>query len=149
LGQAVATLADFEVNPSITVQTCELVFVNELVWDVQDFDANVFRLEHGRVELEVLNVDGAKVCTFLREYTVEEELEQFQGRCVSTNIARVADAVAPNGDSCAVRVVLVWMDFPHNHGMAYFVSLVEWDVMVVDAKECVGTGYMLGVGGLA
>jgi hypothetical protein len=35
LGQAIATLADFEVNPSIMVQTCELVFINELVWDVQ------------------------------------------------------------------------------------------------------------------
>jgi hypothetical protein len=40
LGKAVATLADFEVNPSITVQICELVFVNELIRDVQDFDAN-------------------------------------------------------------------------------------------------------------
>jgi hypothetical protein len=32
--------------------------------------------------------------------------------------------------------------------MAYFLSLVRWDVMVVDAKEHIGTGYMLGAGGL-
>ncbi len=48
-GKAVATLGDFEVDPSITVQPCELVFANELVWDVQDFDVNVLWLEHGRV----------------------------------------------------------------------------------------------------
>jgi hypothetical protein len=99
LGQAVATLADFEENSSITVQICELVFVNELVWDVQDFVANLFRLGHGHVKVEVLKVNGAKACTFSREYTVEEELEQFQGHCVSTHITRVADAVATNGDS--------------------------------------------------
>jgi hypothetical protein len=74
LGQAVATLADFEVNPSSTVQTCEFVFFNELVWDVQDFDANVFRLGHGCVKVEVLEVNGAKMCTFLREYTVRRSL---------------------------------------------------------------------------
>jgi hypothetical protein len=87
----------------------------------------------------------------LRKYTVEEELEQFQGRCVSTHIVRVrlADAVATNGDSCAVRVVLVWMDFTYNHGMAYFLSLVRWDIVVVNAKEHVGTGNTLGVGGFA
>ncbi len=80
------------------------------MWGVQTFDANIFQLRHGRVKVEILKVDGAKVCTFLQEYTVEEVLEKFQGRCVSTHITRVADAVATNGDSRAVRVVLVWTD---------------------------------------
>jgi hypothetical protein len=47
-----------------------------------------------------------------------------------------------------VRVILVWTDFTYNHGMAYFFSLVGQDVMVVDAKESDGTGYMLGAGGI-
>ncbi len=34
LGKAIATLADFEVNSSIRVQTCELVFIDELLWNV-------------------------------------------------------------------------------------------------------------------
>jgi hypothetical protein len=142
-------MADFEVNPSILVQTCELVFVNVLIRDVQEIDANVFRLGHGSVKVEVLKIDGAKSCSFLREYTVEEELKKFQGCCVSTHIARVANAVATNGDPCAVtvRVLLVWTDLTYNHGMAYFLSLVRWDVVVVDAKERVSSGYTLGVGG--
>ncbi len=148
MGQAVATLLNFEVNPSILVQTCELVFVDELVGDVQDFDVDVFRLVHGSVKVEVLKVNGAKACIFLREYTVEEELEKFQGCCGSTHIIRVANVVATNGDPCAVRVLLVWTDFTYNHGMAYFLSLVRWNVMVIDAKERVGTGYTLEVGGL-
>ncbi len=60
----------------------------------------------------------------------------------------MANAVATNGDPCAVRVVLVRTDFTYNHGMAYFIFLVKWDAVVVDAKKCVGTGYTLGVGGL-
>ncbi len=66
MGQAVAATADFEVNPSIFVQTCELLFVDELIRDVQDFDANVFRLGHDGVKVEVLKVNGAKECTILQ-----------------------------------------------------------------------------------
>ncbi len=39
-------------------------------------------------------------------------------------------------------------DFTYNHGMAYFLSLVCQNIMVVDAKESVSTSYMLGAGGL-
>jgi hypothetical protein len=136
LEQAITTLADFEVIPSITIQTCELVFVNELLW------------KDGCVKVEVLKVDGAKACTFLQEYTVEEELEQFQGCCVGTHITRVADAVVINGDLCGVKVILFWLDFTNNHGVAYFLPLVQRDVVVVNAIECVGTGKTFGVGGL-
>ncbi len=85
---------------------------------------NVFWLRHGRVEVEVLKVDGAKACTFLQEYTGEEKLEEFQGCCVGTHIARVADVVATNGDLCVVRVFLFRSDFTNNHVVAYFLPLV-------------------------
>ncbi len=127
MGQAVATLADFEVNPSVMVQTCELVFVDEILWNVQDFDANVFQLGHGCVEVEVLKVDGAKACTFLQEYTVEEELEQFQGCCVGTHIARVADAVATNG------MVHAWVGqniTPLTSSKGYFCTIFTYNELV-------------------
>ncbi len=88
------------------------------------------------------------MCTFSREYTVEEELEQFQGCCVGTHITRETDVVATNGDLCAVRIILFWSVFTNNHGMAYFLPLVQRDVVVVDTKECVSTGNTFGVGGL-
>jgi hypothetical protein len=146
LGQAIATLVDFEVNPYVRVLTCKLIFVDEPVGDVQDFDANVFGLGHGNIKVEVLEVSGAKKGTFSSKYIVEEELEKLQQRCVCTHIARVADAVATNGDP--VGVILFQTEFAYNHGVAYFLSLVQRDVMVVDANECVCTGYTLGVRGL-
>jgi hypothetical protein len=93
-------------------------------------------------------VNGAKAGTFPRENTIEEELEKLQQCCVCTHIARAADAVATNGDPCVVRVVLFRMHSTYNHGLAYFLSLVPRDVMVVDAKEIVSTVYTLGAGGL-
>ncbi len=78
MGQPIATEVDFEVNPSITFQSCQLVFVNELVGDVQDFKKNIVGLGPGSIKVEVHKVDGAKVGTFLREDTVEEELEKLQ-----------------------------------------------------------------------
>ena len=148
MGQAVATLANFEVNPSITVQTSQLVFVDELIRVVQDFDVNVFGLGHRSIQVEVLKINGAKAGTFLREDTVEEELEKLQRHYVCTHISRVADAVATNGDPCEVRVILFRTDFTYIHGMAYFLSLVRQNVMVVNAKESVCTSYTLGAGGL-
>jgi hypothetical protein len=81
-----------------------------------------------------------KRALFLQEYTVEEELEEFQGCCVGTHIAKVANAVATNGDPCAVRVILVRLDFTYYHCMAFFLPLVQRDIVVVDAEESVGTG---------
>jgi hypothetical protein len=57
--------------------------------------------------------------------------------------------VATNGELRAVRVILVWSDFTYDHGMAYFLPLVQQYVVVVNAKECVGTGNTFGVGGLS
>ncbi len=82
-------------------------------------------------------VNGAKACTFLQEYTVEEKLEEFQGCCVDAHIVRVADTVATNGDSCAVRAVLFQSDFTNNPGLAYFLPFVQWNIVVVNAEECV------------
>jgi hypothetical protein len=40
------------------------------------------------------------------------------------------------------------MDFKNNHGMAYFLPLVQQDVVVVDANKDFCTGNTFGVGGL-
>jgi hypothetical protein len=59
-----------------------------------------------------------------------------------------ADAVATNGDPCAIRVILLRTNFTYIYGMAYFLSLVRRNAVVVDAKECVSSRHTLGVGGL-
>jgi hypothetical protein len=107
---------------------------------------NIFGIGHRSIQVEVLKVNGAKAGTFLREDIVEEELEKLQQCCVCTHISRAADAIATNGDPCAVRVILFRMDFTCNHIMAYFFSLVRQNVMVVDAKKSVSTATRLVLG---
>ena len=42
LGRTITTLADFDVDPPITILTSEFVFFNELLWYVRDFGTNAF-----------------------------------------------------------------------------------------------------------
>jgi hypothetical protein len=57
LGKTITSLANFKVDPTVTILTGEIVFFNELRWYVRDLDADVFRVGHGSVEVEVLQVD--------------------------------------------------------------------------------------------
>jgi hypothetical protein len=57
LGKTITSLADFEVDPPITILTNEIVFFNELLRYVRNFDTNLFRVGHGRVGVEVLQVN--------------------------------------------------------------------------------------------
>jgi hypothetical protein len=72
LGKAIAALANFEVDPTVAVTTRKLVLLNEFRWDVRDLDADVFRVGHWRVEVEVLEVNGAEARSFAREHTIEQ-----------------------------------------------------------------------------
>ncbi len=57
LGKTITPLANFKVDPTITIFIGEIVFCNELRRYVRDLDADVFRVGHGSVEVEVLQVD--------------------------------------------------------------------------------------------
>ncbi len=75
MGKTIAALANFKVDPTVAVCTCKLVFLNEFSWDVCDFDADIFRIGHWGIKVEILEVNGAEACAFAREHTVEEQLE--------------------------------------------------------------------------
>ena len=66
LGKTITSSADFEVDPPIPILTNEIVFFDELLRYVRDFDTNVFRVRHGRVEVEVLQVDQAEASPYSR-----------------------------------------------------------------------------------
>lgn len=44
--------------------------LDEFIWDVRNFDADVLRVGHGRVKVEILEINGAKSSTLSRENTV-------------------------------------------------------------------------------
>jgi hypothetical protein len=136
-------------DPAISVLAREVVFLDEFIWDVRELDANIFRLEHRHVKVEVLEVDGAEPGAFPGEHAVEEELDEVNQGCDGTHIARISNPVATNGDAGAVGIILFRTDSTDNHGVADFLALVGRDVLVVNDEEGVGTRYPLVSCGMA
>ncbi len=128
-------MANFEVDPTVAVSTCKVVFLNEFRWDVCDFDADILRVGHWGIEVEVLEVDGAEARAFAREHTVEEQLEEFKGCGVGADIPLKTDAIATDDDVGTIRIIFIRLHVTHYHGVADFLSFVGRDVVIVDEKE--------------
>ncbi len=145
LGKSITALANFKIDPAVSVATNKVVFIDEFFRDVGELDAYIFGIRHGRVQIDVFEVDDVEASTFSGEDTVEEELDKFKRGRVGADIARIADSVAANGDMGAVRVILFRMNLTDNHGVADLLALVGQDVLVVNEEEGVGTCYPLTI----
>jgi hypothetical protein len=64
LRETVTAQANFQVHPTISIAPCEVVFKDEFVWDVGNLDFNMFRIGHGCVKVEVLEVNVVEASTF-------------------------------------------------------------------------------------
>jgi hypothetical protein len=145
LGKSITALANFKIDPAVLVATNMVVFIDEFFSNVGELDAYIFGIGHGRVQIEVFEVNGAEASTFSGEDTVEEELDEFKQGLVGADIVSIADSVAPNGDTGAVRVILFRTNLADDHGVADLLALVGWDVLVVNEEEGVGTCYPLTI----
>ena len=130
MGKAITTLSNFEVYPAIAVATSEVVFLDELIRNVRELDANIFGIGHGGIKVEVLKVNGAEPSALPGEDTVEEEFDEFKGCGVGANVARIANPVSADGDTGSVRIIFLWADFTDHHGMTDLLALVEGDPVV-------------------
>jgi hypothetical protein len=72
LGKAITALANLEVHPPVRIATLNVVLLNEFCRNVSNFNADVFRVWHWRIRVEVLEVNGAEPCAWAREHTVEK-----------------------------------------------------------------------------
>ncbi len=78
MGKAIASLANFKVGPPVPICTGEVVLLNELRRNVRDLDADLFRVGHGRVEVEIFKVNGAESCTLPGDDAVEKEFDELR-----------------------------------------------------------------------
>ena len=53
LWQVVTAAADFEVYPAVLVPSLEVIFADEFFGDVGDFDADILRVFHQHVQVDV------------------------------------------------------------------------------------------------
>ncbi len=115
----------------------DCIFLDELARDVRELDANIFRIKHRNVQIEVLEINGAELSSFLGEDTVELELDEFKQGCVGAHIAWIANPVAANGDTGAIRIILFKTNLTNDHGVADFLALVGQDVLEINDVEMV------------
>ncbi len=102
------------------------------------FDADILRIGHWGIKVEVLEVNGAEPCAFARENTVEQQLEEFKGRGVGADISWVTDMTASDGDAGTIRTVFIMSHFTHYHGVA------QWKGLTLKAPRACLTRTMLG-----
>jgi hypothetical protein len=119
LGQTITPLADFKVNPPITIPTGKIVFLDKFLRCVSNFYSNVFGAGHRCIKVEVLEVDRAEACTFPRQDAVKQELDKFKQCCVGANVAWVAYAIAPNSNAGAIGVIFL---------RVYFTNTMVWKI---------------------
>ena len=71
MGKSVTSLANFKVDPAISISAQEIVFLDEFVRDIRELDANIFWIMHRSVQIEVFKINGAEPSSFPGEDTVE------------------------------------------------------------------------------
>jgi hypothetical protein len=113
----------------------KFVLLNEFRWNVCNFNAEIFRVRHWSIKVEILEVYGAEMCAWARKHAVEKKLDKFKGRGVGSHVTQKADAIAANGDAGAIGIILFWPHFTYHHGVAEFLLFMDQDVVVVDKKE--------------
>jgi hypothetical protein len=137
LGKVITALANLKVDPPVTMATLQIIFFNEFCQNVSNFKADVFRVWHWSVKVEVLEVDGAEPCTWAIKHAVEKKLDKFEGCGVGSHITRKADAIATNCYAGAIRIIFFRTHFTYHHGVADFLLFMARDVVVVNKEECV------------
>ncbi len=135
LGKAITALANLKVDLPITIATLKIVFFNKFFRNVSNFNADVFRIWHRSIKVEVLEVDGAEPCAWARKHAVEKKLDKFEGRGVGSHVAQEADAIATNHYAGAIRIIFFRTSFVHHHGVADVLLFMAGDVVVVDKEE--------------
>jgi hypothetical protein len=147
LGQAITALANFEVDPTVWIATLKFVFLNRFNRNVCNFNADIFRVWHWSIKVEIFEVNGAETCAWERKHDVEKKLDKFEKCGVGSHIIQEADAIAANGDAGAIRIILFPTHFTNHHGVADFFLFMDWDVMVVNKEEGVSACNLFCVGG--
>lgn len=131
LGEAIHAFADFNVDKTLFINNgCEIVLVNDWLWDDRDVDTHVFVTCHGIVEVEILDVHAHEFGIRGADDTVEEDLGCGDAGCFGADVMGVVNEVAANSVANAPWVSFEGSVRCHNSevsGFATFGNGRAWD----------------------
>lgn len=129
----------------------ELVFINEIVRDVGEFNSDVLWAVERGAEVKIADVVACKFGVRSGEGTVDDELDGFEGSGLGAAVPWVTNSVAADSDTRSVGVLLLWADLTDYTRVGDVDPALVRDVGVLDGTETVCAGHaLLGrVGGVA
>ena len=126
----------------------KIVFINDFLRNVRQFDAHIFRSGHRRLQIEVLCIEAGKPDITAGQDTIDHELDQIERSSWGADVVRVLDMAARQGDLRTVGVGLLRADFTNNHCVADVLASVLRNVFISDGSESVGALHALVAGSL-
>ena len=137
--ETIDAVANLEVNPAIGMDVVhEAALVDELCWDVAQFDADVLRLVQRCLKVEGFDVEGDKLGAPAGKDAVKEQLDEVEGGGLGPDVSGIFDVLDCDGDASAVEVILVGEKCANDFGERDSLAAVRRDVIVEDDVECVG-----------
>ena len=110
---------------SVVDNVLEFVVHDDFLGDGVDGDEHVFIIIHWCAKIVVFNVQAKPMSTWGRECAVHEYFESCHVGHFHTQIARVIDEVAANGDACVVRFSFLGAVAADKTGMGRLFALCE------------------------
>ena len=106
--------------------------MDNIVWEVAQFDPHIFIARHGRVEVEILNVDGHEFCIWCLHYAVQEYFDCENVHCWCATVPWEVYSVSANAELDSVRVVF-FISVNYNYPAVYDVSpSIYWHTAFVN-----------------
>ena len=116
----------------------EIVFENEFFWNIwKAYTCVLTEIERGD-QVEVGNTEGGKPGVSAREYTVDKELDKFQGSSGCANIARIENSIATNDDTSSIGVRFLGLELTYWFGVGDLFCMFSSNFFKSDDKESVG-----------
>ena len=119
-----------EIDPAIPDEGKEIIFINKVLRDVQKLDADIFRVVERGLEIEVGDIKREKLGVFSIEDAINDKLDDIQESSFGTNVTRVADTIAADGDAGVVGVGFFRADKIDHFGVGDFFAPILWDVLL-------------------
>ncbi len=97
-----------------------------------------FRAYHWGVEVEILQIDGAVVCTLCGANAVEMNLDCDHVNGGGTAIPGIGDAIAANSEASVIGIGLLRTIVDAHAPVCDVFALVDWDIVLPNEDNCVG-----------
>ena len=81
---------------------------DNVLWEVSDFEAHVFSMVHGCVQIEIFGVDCHELCIRRGDDAVEELFDGEEVDSGGSTVSRVVYLVASYCEMCAIQIRFFW-----------------------------------------